>query len=256
MTKRLASVAVVVAIAALAPDAGAQRTRRRFEPTDLNLTAKGVAEIDVQGGYVVSEPENHVIAPDVEASLGIAQNAEIEIDTSYGLERGKPMFLDQTWASLRLGVYDVPGKEDGEAAWAAGVQAGPKLPTGPDSRGLGFESIAIGGRNVGRVHLFLQAGMLLDPEDLTLPNRTRPFGVEGGGDLDLDLDDVDRWSIHAELGGVRFFSPHPDQIHATAGAALRVVPSLEVSAVALVGLLPGSDRFGILLGVAPRFRLF
>jgi hypothetical protein len=241
--------------ACLAPRAAeAQRARGRFEPTDLDLTGAGVVEIDLQAGYVKADDGHRIVAPDVEASLGIAKNAEIEIDTTYGVE-DVPHFVDQTWVSLRLGIWD-SRHPNGDVAWAAGIQAGPKLPTLSQSRGLGWESLAIVGGNTERLHVYGQIGLLLDPVDLSIAQHTRPAGVEGGFDVEVDLDDVDRWSLRGELGAVRFVSPHPDQIHATGGCALRVVPWLEVSVIGLVGFLPGGDRYGALLGVAPRFSVF
>jgi len=246
---------VVVAILTLASTAEAQRVRRRFEPTDLRLTPQGVAEIDLQGGYLHGSPSDHVFAPDVEASLGISSRAELEIDTTYGFEDGKPMFLDDTWTSLRVGIVDIRAEGAAEAAWAAGIQAGPKLPTAPSSRTLGAEWLVIAGRNVGRYHVFFQIGGLLDPKDLDA-GGARPYGLEGGVDLDLDLDDVDRWSVKAELGGVRFFSPHADQIHATGGVAYKPIDWLELSLVAVGGILKSGDKYGLLFGASPSFKAF
>lgn len=141
-------------------------------------------------------------------------------------------------------------------SWAGGIQAGPKLPTTSWSRGIGVEGLAIVGRSSGPAHLFAQVGVLLDPYDVS-PGapRLRPFALEGGFDLDLDLDSRDRWSIKVELGGARFFSHHTAEAHVTGGLAYRVVRWLEVSVIAIGGIGPG-DRFGALLGAAPRFDLF
>jgi len=255
------SVAVVVVVALLvAKDAEAQRVRRRFEPTDLRLTPTGVAEIDLQAGYLRSDQgHSRVFAPDVEASIGVSERVELEVDTTYGFHDGEADFLDDTWASLRLGIVDDrrEGESQADAAWAAGAQAGPRIPTTSLSKSIGFEGIFIAGRNVGPAHVFGQIGGLVDPFDLAFaPRRVRPVAIEGGLDLDLDLDQVDAWSLHAELGGARYFSPHPDQIHASAGPSYRVVPWLEVSVVGVAGLLPGADRWGVLFGMAPRFRAF
>src|SRR5207253_3187802 len=100
------------------------------------------------------------------------------------------------------------------SAWAAGVQAGPRLPTALGARGLGVETLAIAGRTAGRLHLFVQGGTLLDPfQSAPGVRAARPFGIEAGVDLDLDLDDAGRWSLKAELGGVKFFSPDRSQLH-------------------------------------------
>lgn len=75
-------------------------------------------------------------------------------------------------------------------------------------------------------------------------------------DLDLDLDDHNAWSLKAEIGAVRFFSIDRDQLHLTAGPAVNVVPSLELSLVGIVGVLSGGDRIGALFGATTHFKVF
>jgi hypothetical protein len=78
--------------------------------------------------------------------------------------------------------------------------------------------------------------VLLEPFVDTAQGRLRPFSIEGGIDLDINLDDHDMWSFRGELGGAHFFEPALDLLHATAGASCNVTPALELSAIALVGL--------------------
>jgi hypothetical protein len=255
--KLAATVAAALAVIACSFEASAQHVRRRFEPTDINLQPAGVAEIDLQGGLVRGDDGTRAFAPDFEATIGISPQAELDIDGAFGFDHGTFEPLDNTLVALRVGVLDVRDTPTSESAWAAGIQAGPRLPTLPGARGLGMEALAIVGRTDGPMHLFFQVGTLLDPFQ---PNGSgppvRPFGIEGGVDLDLDLDAREAWSLKAELGGVKFFSPHDSQLHATAGPAIHATKSLELSLVALVGLLPGGDRYGLLLGATSRFRAF
>lgn len=258
--KRRARIALLFLLSVLlAPDdARAQRLRRRFEPTDLELRGRGTVELDVQTGVIQGASSRRVVAPDVEATLGLSANAQLQIDTALGFDDdhgGGLHFFENTWTALKLGIFDDGGATT-KSVWAGGIQAGPKLPTTSWSRGLGVEALAIVGRASGPAHVFAQAGMLLDPYDVS-PGapRLRPFAVEGGFDLDLDLDTRDAWSIKAELGGARYFSHHTAEVHLTGGIAYRMVPWLELSAIAIAGLGPG-DRFGALLGAAPRFAVF
>lgn len=257
--------ASIIALAAGGPcfipaEAYAQH-RRRFEPTDFDLAPTGGVEVDLQMGAVEGESGARVVAPDVEASVSIASRAAIEVDTTYGIDESThPNFLDNTWLSLRLGVVDWrddPDDEDRPEAWVLGVQAGPRIPTLPGVRAFGAEGLAIAGRNERRVHVFVQAGAISDSPATDVHGRlTRPFGVEGGIDADVDLDGREVWSLKMELGGTRFFSPHQHELHTTAGFACQVTPWLEVSLIGIAGLLSQGDRYGVLAGVAPSFSLF
>ena len=42
----------------------------------------------------------------------------------------------------------------------------------------------------------------------------------------------------------------------TLGPQWSVTPNLDISLIGLLGFLAGSDRYGVLLGVSPKFRLF
>lgn len=253
-----AAIAVVAAAATLthARDASAQ-ARHRFEPTDLRIQQPGIAEVDLQGGISSDGDRTRVYAPDFEASVGISSHAEIEIDGALGFERdSSPELVDNTLVALRVAIFEIPDAPHSRSAWSGGVQAGPRLPTLRHARGLGIEALAIIGRSGERLHVFIQAGTLVDPANSSPTTRSRPTGVEGGIDLDLDLDAREVWSLKSELGGVKFFSAHPDQLHLTGGPAVWALPWLELSLVGIVGLLPGGDRFGMLFGGASRFRAF
>ena len=55
---------------------------------------------------------------------------------------------------------------------------------------------------------------------------------------------------------MRFLSADPHQLTATAGLAWSPSARLELSLVAVGGLLAGGDRYGLLLGVSPKFALW
>ena len=253
-----AALAACALIVGTYSTAGAQG-RRRFEPTDLRLQPAGVAELDLQGGPVTGEDGQRAFVPDFEASLGIGSHIELELDGTFGLDDyTKPIFLDNTLIAVRVAMFDVPDDIGSKSAWSGGIQAGPRLPTLPGRRLLGFESLAIVGRSTGRMHVFAQAGAILDPLE-PVPGRTRlgrPFGLEGGVNFDLDLDAAGTWSVTGEVGAIKYLSPQLDQLHIAGGPQLEVTPWLDVSLVGLVGLLPGGDRLGLLLGANKRFKMF
>ncbi|MDB4933950.1 MAG: hypothetical protein JWP87_922 [Labilithrix sp.] len=257
--RRAAALAAFAIVLACPGHANAQRTRRRFEPTDLRLQPAGVAELDLQAGVVTGEDGQRAFVPDFEASLGITPHVELEVDGAFGLDRlVTPELLDNTLVALRLAVIDEPDAPESSSKWSGGVQAGPRLPTLPSTHGMGFEALAIAGRSTERIHVFVQAGTLVDPAEPVRGRRSlvRPFGIEAGLDLDLDLDDRDVWSVTGELGGIHYLSPQRDQLHAAFGPSAQVSSSLELSLVGLVGILPGGDRLGLLLGANSRFRMF
>jgi hypothetical protein len=70
------------------------------------------------------------------------------------------------------------------------------------------------------------------------------------------LDDVQRFALTSSVSFVHFFSTDPHQLLVTGGVSWSFGDMLELSLLGLCGFLPGGDRFGVLLGVAPKFRLF
>jgi hypothetical protein len=252
----LRPASLVLALAVLAPGTAlaARRARPRFEPTDLELEDAGTVEIDLQTGYVQGSGPARLVIPDLELDLGLTSSVELDVDAAYAIEGPEtgPFSLDHSapdslWVSAKVGLASLDGDAGG---LGLGVQIGPKLPAGAGSHGLGLEGLFLVGLQRGRVHLVLQVGGFVDPAPD--PGAPRPRAIEGGADLDLDLDRAGHWSITAELGGVRFFSDDPHQLTATAGLAWDPSPRLEISLAGLVGLLPGGDRWGLLLGFAPK----
>ena len=183
------------------------------------MEAPGTAEIDVQFGAMQSDTARFVV-PDVEVDLGLFPRVEIDIDGAYAIEGpddGRFAFdhpaPDNIWVAAKLGLYD--SREEGEtSAWALGAQLGPKFPTARDLHGLGYEGLLLLGRVWDDSHFVVNIGGLLDPGPEIWRNRT--VGIEGGLDAEFDLG---RWglSVTGELGGVRYFSSDPHELHATAG---------------------------------------
>jgi hypothetical protein len=254
-------LAVVVGVALLASPALAvagRAARPRFEPTDLELEGSGVAEIDLQAGYVQGPSAGRVMVPDFELDLGLTSTIELDVDGAYAVEGASnaPFSFDHPapdslWTALKIGVLSVDGEVSGGGL---GIQVGPKLPVAPGSHGLGGEGLVLIGLRRGQAHLVLNLGGFVDPTPTA--SSTRPRGLEGGLDLDLDLDRENHFSLQGELGGVHFFSSDPHQLTATLGLAWSPRDTLEISLTALVGLLPGSDRYGLLLGFSPKLALW
>jgi hypothetical protein len=235
------------------------RPRPLFEPTDLELEDPGVVEIDLQIGAVRSQGPWRAVLPDFEIDVGVLPYLELDLDGAYAIEgpSSGPFSFDHAapdslWPSIKLGLFDSHDSAS-KTAWALGLQLGPKIPTAPGAHGLGFESLLLVGRYVRRLHTVLNLGGFVDPA--TGPGAPRPVGVEAGLDIDLDLDDIDRFSFTGEVSGVRFVSSDPHQLLATAGLAWSITPSFEVSVVGLVGFLSGSDRYGLLVGLSPKLHL-
>jgi hypothetical protein len=100
----------------------------------------------------------------------------------------------------------------------------------------------------------LNAGGFIAPAPAA--GAPRPTGIEVGLDLEQGLDAAERFSLTGELSAVRFVSSDPNQLLATAGFTWSVLESLDLSVTGLFGFLSGSDKYGVLLGVSPKLRLF
>lgn len=231
--------------------------RPLFEPTDLELEDAGTVEADLQLGLVRGDQATRLVIPDLELDLGLTRNLEVDLDGAYALEGpegGAVAFShaapDSLWLAAKLGLVSWDG---GDTGFGLGLQAGPKFPVAPGTSGLGFEVLALVGARRGRMHLALNAGTFVDPHPG--PGQPRDRGLEGGLDLDLDLDAAGAFSLTAELGGVHFFSTDPEQLVLSGGVSWAVLPVLELSVAGLRGVLGGGDRYGILVGVSPKFSL-
>ena len=259
MTLRAVVVRALVLAVMLAPALAHAKRHPQFEPTDLELEDPGTMELDLQFGLVKGSDAHRLVLPDFEFDLGLLDNLELDVDGTYsiaGQPDGTPLFLDHSapdnlWVSAKLGLYD--GRDDAKHAWAFGLQVGPKLPTGGDQHGVGVEGLALIGRMDGRVHLVLGIGGLDDPHLTATP---RPWGFETGLDLDLDLDDVDTWSLLGEVAFQWFGSPDPTQFNATLGLQYSPSDKLDLSVVAEAGFVPGSDPYGVFFGISPKAALW
>ncbi len=251
---------VLLSVLGWAPGAQARRARPLFEPTDLELEDPGVLELDMQFGMIRSRGPARIVVPDFELDVGLLRNVELDVDGAYAVEgpRSGPFRLDHAapdslWTAAKIGFYDARDP-DAQTAFAFGVQVGPKLPVASGSHGLGMEALALVGTAIDRTHLVWNAGGFIDPDPDAMPGR--PTGVELGLDMDLDLDAGDRFSASAGVSSVYFLSHDADQLLATAGVTWSPIDALDVSLVGLVGFLQGSDRYGVLLGISPKLRLF
>lgn len=254
---------LVFAALVLRTTAAEARTRRPlFEPTDLEMEDTGIAELDLQMGGIRSQAGPwRLVLPDFELDVGVLPNLEFDIDGAYAIEgpANGPFSLDHAapdslWPSVKVGIYDHPASAGASVAFAVGGQAGPKLPVAHASHGVGAEALLLIGLTVHRLHSALNVGLFADcAPDGSSP---RPKGLESGLDLSLDLDANGRFSATGEVSAVRFATADPTQLLATAGLTWSAMASLDLSVVGLVGVLNGSDRYGALLGVSPKMRLF
>lgn len=248
---RVARAAIVLGALTTLTPARAQM-RRRFEPTDLELQPPGTIELDAQVGFTKGETAERVVLPDFEVSVGVTESAQLEVDGAYAVEgRDGAHFSpdhsapDNLWISSKLGLVDLRDDDTGRA-WGIGAQLGPKVPLSPGARGAGYEALVLVGRTLPRTHVVLNLGGFVDPGPVD--QRHRATALEGGIDLDLDLDAASVWSFVAEVGAQRFFSGERPQAHATAGITWSATPHLDLSILGLVSLLAGGDRAALLLG--------
>ena len=246
--RSLALSLLLLALASARAQAAGRRGRPLFEPTDLELEDGGTLEADLQLGFVRGDSAARLVIPDIELDLGLSSNVELDVDGAYALEGapGQSFSLDHAapdslWLSIKAGL-EVGG-------YGLGVQLGPKFPTASGSHGLGGEALLLAGRHQGRWHLALSGGAFIDPDG----GMGRPRGLEGGLDLAIDFGAL---ALTGELGGVHFTSGDADQLVGTAGLSWSVSDALELSVVALVGVLGDGDRYGVLLGISPKLRLW
>lgn len=232
------------------------RRHPQFEPTDLELEDPGTAEFDFQFGVVSGADKQHrLVVPDFELDLGLLDNLELDVDGTYNLAGqpdDHPLFLDHSqpdnlWVSVKIGLYD-NHDDDRKSGWAAGLQLGPKIPTGNDMHGIGVEGLFLVGHVDGPVHLVLGVGGLCDPHDTDTP---RPYGFESGLDLEYDLVDT-KWALLGEVAVSVFGSPDPTQLNATLGLQYSPSDMLDLSIVGEKGFVDGSDPYGIFFGVSPK----
>jgi hypothetical protein len=251
--------AVAALVCTCSPASGA-RTRPLFEPTDLEMEDAGITEVDLQVGAVRGRGPWRAVLPDFEIDVGMLPNLELDLDGAYAIEGPDtgPFSFDHSapdslFPSLKIGLFDDSAARPGFAV-AAGLQLGPKLPVAAQSHGTGFEALALAGFAWRGLHTALNVGGFVDPApDASSP---RPKGLELGLDIDLGLDARHRFSLTGEVSAVRFISSDPNQLLTTAGVTWSATERLDLSLVALAGFLSGSDRYGLLLGVSPKFRLF
>ncbi|MFO0588283.1 MAG: hypothetical protein U0441_12115 [Polyangiaceae bacterium] len=236
----------------------AEAIKRRFEPTDLELEEPGTAQIDAQLGFVQSDGPGRLVVPDAEIDVGLSSNVELDVDFTFGVE-GPPTgkfrldhtTTDNTWLAAKLGLYDAVEPVTGYA-WAVGLQLGPKLPLSRDAHGIGYEALLLVGRNMKSLRLGLNAGALADPGPEIA--RGRPLGGVLG--LDVEWDVTGDFAVLGELGAVYYFSGDPNELAATLGLQYSPTDDMDLSVIGLVGLPPGSDRYGVLVGLARRFHLW
>jgi hypothetical protein len=246
----------------LAPShACARHVRPLFEPTDLEIEQPGVFEGDLQMGVVRGEDGPlRIVVPDFELDLGLLPNVELDLDGAYAIEGGNHGAFsfdhaapDSLWLAGKFGFYDAHD-DAANSAFAIGMQLGPKWPIAVAAHGVGAEGLLLVSTGYSIVHAVWNAGGFIDPAPDSRPGR--PRGIELGTDVDIDLDSDQIFSLNGGLSIVHFFSQDAAQLLTSAGITWSVTDTLDLSVTAMVGWLAGGDRYGVLLGVSPKFQLF
>jgi len=265
------------------PAARAQFVRRLFEPTDTEMEAPGMAELDLQFGPVRGEDEPRFSLPDFEFDLGLIPHLELDIDGEYAIGGGSNASLfalngpspDNLWIALKVDATaqklqwnSAAGVK--ELTFTEAVQFGPKLPVAPGAIGFGFQGLVLLGLEAPFPRLLdgdedtasfvLNLGGLVDPsEDVGSPP---PAGIVTG--LDVDLPIANDWTFNVGLAAAAYFSPDPTQFDTSVGLTYTAYEaercawfcSLDISLTGVYGWLQGGDQYGVLLGLSPKFRLW
>jgi hypothetical protein len=237
----------------------AEAAKQHFEPTDLDLQDPGSLNLDLQFGWVKGPDRYRFVAPDTEINLGVTDNVELDVDLAYGVEATlHPLLLnhaiaDNVWISTKIGLWAVHDFVN-KTSWSMGIQLGPKIAAAPSAHGIGYEALFLLGRKIERTHVVLNLGGLIDPGAQF--DKKRPIGFETGLDLRQDLDENGVFAMLGELGWIHYFSADPDQLQLTYGFQLEPNPDLDFSVIGLLGVPPGGDHYGVLLGYAPSFALW
>lgn len=243
---------------AFATTSSARPTRPRFEPTDLELERPGTAELDVQLGVSrgTGSSGNRLILPDFEFDLGLFPNVELDIDGAFSIDRfdqrTRASAGEALWTAMKLGLFDTRDGDHGTAV-AGGLQLGPRVPT-IDAHGIGYGALGLLGVTTGRAHVAFNCGGIIDPRRDGASSQSK--GLVAGVDLELDTDARGTWSLISELATAHYLSDDPDELTATFGASVAATGAFDLSAITLVGFLPGQDRVAVLLGVSPKFSLW
>jgi hypothetical protein len=237
----------------------ARRVRPMFEPTDIALEEPGTLALELQLGVARADDAGRLVIPDFELDLALWSFLELDIDGAYAIagSQARPFAFshaapDTLWVAVKSGLLDLHDDAD-DRALALGAQLGPKLPM-PTTHGVGFEGLVLVGTALGPLHLVWNAGGFID--SAVVGTAGRPVGIELGVDAELGLSANGSTKLIASASYVHFLSADSDQLLFTAGVSWAPVEALELSLLALVGVLSGGDRYGLLLGVSPKIRLF
>lgn len=228
--------------------AQARSGRTRFDPSDLALQSVGGVEIDSQWGIAHSDGPagNRLVLPDWEVDIGLASRVELDIDGAFSLDRydssAASWSSDPLWIAVSLGLY-ADHDDAAKHTLAVGLQLGPRFPM-IRQRGVGFAALALLASSYDGVGLTFNAGADIDPFDRVSGHN--PVSLATGFDYDIDLDRVDRWSIVGDASFVYFLSHDPHALTFTAGPSCKLTSRVEIQLAALVGALPGNDRYGAL----------
>ena len=235
----------------------ARPLRARFEPTDLELEKPGVLDVDLQVGYLYGA-QSRLMLPDFEVDLGITRLFEIDLDGAYAIDprtAGGDSVPDNLWLAAKLGLFSLHWEH---FMFSGGVQLGPRFPVAHGAVGVGFNGLALIGLAFNRTHLVINLGAYYDPAQPTMdPSKTaRPIGVQLGLAADVDITRDGRFGFHGEIGATVGVAVDPSQIVLAAGLVFSPNENLDLSILALVGLLPGADRAGGMAGVSPKLVLW
>ena len=221
-----------------------------FEPTDLEFEHAGMLDFDFQLGMMRGPDYSwRTIITDFEIDFGLTRNIELNLDGTYAI-RGtssspfaSPQAVpDALWTSIKMSPFK----------WG-GIQLGPKFPVAKPNNGIGMAGLALVGIDVLDLKVVFNTGMLADPRPL--PGAPRPVGILAGIDVQKPID-CGYYTLIGGVSTVRYLTDYPHQLLTTAGFQMTPSKHLNISAVVFGGLLGGGDKYGVLLGLSPKMRIF
>jgi len=222
--------------------------RARFRPGSLEIQKVGQLELESELGGIYGDGEDgsRTSLPDFALSLGVLKWLEVDLDTSFAqtkLGRDDTQYVGEPlWVAARADLYNFADKKTG-TSFGIGVQAGPRLPSIHNARGIGAGAVGLIGGGTKTLHAVLNLGSTIDAAQSASIN----FGV----DLEYEFELRHKWSLMGEIAGAHYFGGQPDanQLLLLVGFGAEISEDLELSLLALTGPAFEGDRLGLLAGI-------
>jgi hypothetical protein len=229
------------------PAAARRFFRARFRPGTLEIQKVGELELEAELGGIYGDGDDGSRAPvpDFTLSVGLLRWLELDLDGSFAVTKlGRPdreWVGEPLWVAARADLYNFKDEQTG-SSFGIGVQAGPRLPSVHNARGIGVGALALIGGGTKTLHAVLNLGSTVDAAQSASIN----FGVA----VEYELALRHKWSLQGELAGAHYFGAEtdPNQLLLLIGFGAELREGCELSLLALTGPVFEGDRLGLLAG--------